>query len=194
MAFESIQFVIKNILPSISAEEWEFMSTSFQIETYKKNSFFNQAGELQTKIGFIEEGLFRGYYLNEKGVEINMRFALENMFITDYAALIQNLPSRYNYQCLENAKVICLPLEKLIEGYQKHKGIERFGRLIAEQILIAQQNRIESFQFYNAEERYLRFLKEFPSLQNRISVAHISSFLGIQRPSLSRIRKQIVQR
>jgi hypothetical protein len=70
-------------------------------------------------------------------------------------------------------------------------GFERNGRLIAEEVLRQQQRRIESFQFDSAEQRYLDFIKEHPELFNRVSLTHLSSFLGIERPSLSRIRKRI---
>jgi len=53
------------------------------------------------------------------------------------------------------------------------------------------ESRVESFQFENAEERYLNFMKQNPDLYNRISLSHLSTYLGIQRPSLSRIRKKI---
>ena len=64
-------------------------------------------------------------------------------------------------------------------------------RLIAEHLLIKRQNRIESFLFENAQERYLNFIENYTSLQNRITLTHLSSFLGIERQSLTRIRKNI---
>jgi len=79
------------------------------------------------------------------------------------------------------------------EGMAKFSGIELFGRMMAENILKMQQRRIESFQFLNAEQRYLEFIRESPELFNRISLSHLSTYLGIQRPSLSRIRKKIAR-
>lgn len=78
------------------------------------------------------------------------------------------------------------------QGYDQFIGFERNGRLIAEAILQQQQRRIESFQFDSAEQRYLDFIQENPGLFNRISLTNLSSYLGIERPSLSRIRKKIV--
>jgi hypothetical protein len=72
--------------------------------------------------------------------------------------------------------------------------LEKYGRLIAQEILKDQQKRIESFLFENAEQRYINFVKENPNLNNRVSISYLSTYLGIERPSLSRIRKKISHR
>ncbi|MBL4649747.1 MAG: hypothetical protein JKY03_08450 [Aureispira sp.] len=87
--------------------------------------------------------------------------------------------------------MVTLPYRHIQEGYRRYENLERYGRLIAEEILQQKQQRIESFQFYKAEQRYLQFRDENPSLFNRISLTHLASYLGIERPSLSRIRKKL---
>lgn len=79
-------------------------------------------------------------------------------------------------------------------GYNQFAGLERYGRLIAEEVLKMLQKRVESFQFETAEIRYLNFISQHPALFNRISLTHLASFLGIERPSLSRIRSNIARR
>jgi Mn-dependent DtxR family transcriptional regulator len=54
-----------------------------------------------------------------------------------------------------------------------------------------QQRRIESFLFENAETRYLDFIKENLDLFNRVSLSNLASFLGIERQTLTRIRKKL---
>ena len=76
-------------------------------------------------------------------------------------------------------------------SYDKFKNSEMQGRLIAEKVLTILNDRVESFLFNTAEERYLSFMHENPDLIQRISLTHLSSFLGIERQSLSRIRSRI---
>jgi len=47
---------------------------------------------------------------------------------------------------------------------------------------------ISSIRFQSAEERYKALIKEYPSLQQRTSLGHIASYLGITQETLSRIR------
>jgi DNA-binding MurR/RpiR family transcriptional regulator len=42
---------------------------------------------------------------------------------------------------------------------------------------------------YSAEERYAQLMEKHPEMVQLISVKHLSSYLGIQPESLSRIRK-----
>ena len=65
------------------------------------------------------------------------------------------------------------------------------GRFIAENVLTILSDRVESFLFNTAKERYLKFITENPELLQRVSLTHLSSFLGIERQSLSRIRGTI---
>ena len=54
--------------------------------------------------------------------------------------------------------------------------------------------RMESFIFKTPEERYLDLIKNHPDIFNNIPLYHISSYLGIKGPSLSRIRKRISEK
>jgi CRP/FNR family transcriptional regulator len=78
--------------------------------------------------------------------------------------------------------------------YQQLQGFERYGRLIAEEILKRQQARIESFIFQTAEQRYLDFIKYQPNLFNRISLSLLCSYLGIERQTLTRIRQKLAHK
>jgi hypothetical protein len=80
------------------------------------------------------------------------------------------------------------------DGYNEYKNIERYGRLVTEEVLVQQQTRVESFLFEKAEERYLNFIKRSPNLFNRISLTYLASYLGIERQSLSRIRKKLAMK
>jgi hypothetical protein len=39
----------------------------------------------------------------------------------------------------------------------------------------------------------MKFVKENPDLFNRVSLSHLASFLGIERQSLTRIRKKLTR-
>lgn len=178
--------------PKVTQQEWDYFQSGFTLHTFKPRTFFIEVGKTHQQLGFVTKGLIRGYYNNERGEEITITFVKENQWATDYPSLLLGKPSRYSFQCLEPTTLITVPYAHINEGYNRYVGFERNGRLIAEEVLKQQQRRIESFQFDSAEQRYLDFVQENPQLFNRISLTHLSSYLGIERPSLSRIRKKIV--
>lgn len=184
--------VINQLNPKVSADEWEYFKIGLAVQKLNPRDYFIESGKRNHLLGFVTSGLIRAFYINQLGEEITISFIKEFEYATDYSSLLIHKPSRYNYQCLEPTTVVTVSYNHIQIGYDKFAGFERNGRLIAEDVLKRQQSRIESFQFDNAEHRYLDFVKNNPELFNRISLTHLSSYLGIERPSLSRIRKKIV--
>lgn len=190
--FTQFQQALLALNPRIRPQEWSYFLQGLTPHSLAPKAFFIEANKPNELIGFLTRGLIRGYYLNEAGEEITTTFIPENSWVTDYPSLLMGKPSRYSFQCLEPTTLITVSYFHIQQGYDQFMGFERNGRLIAEAILQQQQRRIESFQFDSAEQRYLDFIQEHPSLFNRISLTHLASYLGIERPSLSRIRRKIV--
>lgn len=174
-------------------EELNFLRSHLIIKEFSKKDFFFVSGEIQKKMGFVCKGLLRRYFINDKGNKITTGFINENNYATDYPAFIRQKPTKYFMECLEPSIIIELPYESIHEGYKKFKNNERYGRLTAEHVLKIQTDRVESFLFESAEERYLNFIKQNPDIMNRITLTHLSTYLGIERQSLSRIRSKIVK-
>ena len=181
----------KYLVPAFTAKELEFIKPHLEFRTLKKGQFYLKQGEIQKKLGFVTLGLLRQYYIDLNGKEITVNFTTENNFSTDYNAFIQQTPSKHNIKCLEETTIIELEYKYIQKGYLAFKNYECFGRLIAEKVLIQRQKRIESLLFDSAEIRYLNFIKTHSNLFNRVSLSHLSSYLGVERQSLSRIRKNI---
>ncbi|WP_218127825.1 Crp/Fnr family transcriptional regulator [Niabella drilacis] len=92
---------------------------------------------------------------------------------------------------MTEASVLCICIEDLLFLYQHSHAWERFGRLLAQQAFNIVNERTESFLFKTPEERYLDLIEHHPDIFNNVPLYHISSYLGIQGPSLSRIRKRL---
>ena len=172
-------------------QELDYLRSQLSIKEYSKKEHFFRSGEIQKKMGYVCKGLLRRYYINDKGNTITTGFVNENKYATDYPAFIRQKPTKYFMECLEPSIIIELSYESIQEGYKKFKNIEKYGRLIAEYVLTFQTDRVESFLFETAEERYLNFIEQNTDIISRISLTHLSSYLGIERQSLSRIRSKI---
>jgi CRP/FNR family transcriptional regulator, anaerobic regulatory protein len=168
-----------------------YFAKRVSLKQLKKKEFFLQAGKVQKQIGFIATGLVRSFFIDPEGNEITVGFYAEGENATHYPAFITQKPSRYFIQCLEPTAMICLSFDDIQDMYRQYSAFEHYGRLIAEQVLVRQQNRIETFIFQTAEERYLDFVKNYPQLFNRISLSHLCSALGIGRQTVTRIRQKL---
>lgn len=188
---DTFEASVRQLCPQLHPEAWEYLKSGLKTIHLPVKHFYIQANVVQQTIGFVLKGLLRGFYINEQGNEMTIRFVEEGSYATNYTAFITQQPGRYYYQCLEPCELLTLSYYHIQRGYQLHEGLERYGRLIAEEVLKYQRSRIESFQFYDAEQRYVNFMEANPQLYNRVSLTHLATFLGIERPSLSRIRKKL---
>jgi CRP/FNR family transcriptional regulator, anaerobic regulatory protein len=182
---------IKSFVPEITDDEIDAYSSLLSVKNYQKKDIIIKAGQTQHEIGFIANGLIRSYFLDNNGSEITVRFHSENDYAIHYAAFITKQPSKYNFVALEPTSVVNISFENMHKAYNTLPSIQKFGRLIAEEVIKTQQYKIESLLFLTAEERYLEFIKYYPKLYNRISLTHLCSYLGIERQTLTRIRQKI---
>lgn len=182
---------IQSFCPGVTGDELLQFSDRLTTREMNKKEFFLQSGKVQKEMGFIAKGLIRSFYIDNDGNDITVGFYSEGDYASHYDSFVCQKPSLYSIQCLEPTAFICLSYENMQWAYTHLPSFERYGRLVAEEILKRQQARIESFIFQTAEERYLSFIERYPTLFNRVSLSHLCSYLGIERQSLTRIRQKL---
>ncbi|MCZ8296191.1 Crp/Fnr family transcriptional regulator [Flavobacterium sp.] len=190
-AFDAYLSTVKMLCPEVSVQELNYIREGLSISKLNTRGIYINANAVQREIGFVYSGLLRGFYIDKYGNQISIKFIRAYEFATHFSAFITHNPSKYYFQCLEPTVIVNIPYEHIQAGYRKFPILERYGRLVAEEVLKGMQKRIESFLFETAEERYLNFLSDYPDLIGRVSISNLSTFLGIERQSLTRIRKKI---
>jgi len=179
----------------LSDDDLRLAAPHWTPRTIAKNEFFNYRNAVCRSVGFIVKGLFRVYYVDPATqTEHTVIFVPEGAFLTSLKSLLTQEACPYYIAALEDAELLVISVEQLQQLYAQAHGWERFGRLLAEQYLVFQQAKGESLLFQSAEQRYLGLLQQFPGITQRVSLGHIASYLGIQPPSLSRIRAQLGKR
>ena len=178
-------------MASIPQSEWEAFIQHLSERTFEKNDFLVSAGEVAPNFYFIASGLVRFFYSTEDGKEFNKHFAMENGFAGSFQSLVLGEPCGFFIQALERTETIVLPNRVLNEFYDRHPCWERIGRRNAENLALFKEMREKEFLLDSLETRYRRFLKDYPSLTDRIPQYHIASYLGVTDVALSRIRKKI---
>lgn len=176
----------------ISDEEISQIQPFIVVKKYSKNEFIIKEGEFCPFIGFLNSGLIRSYMHND-GKELTNQFIFENCFFTYLEGLLQPIASHKNFVALENCEALILKkddLPKILEQNPKFESIFR-QLLFDESMFQIKANEAERKE--TPSQRYLQFLQQFPTANNRIPIKYIASFLGIEPQSLSRIRKRLSQ-
>lgn len=181
-----------NQFAGISADDFELSTAFWQHKEYKKGEYYNQHKSVCKYLGFITAGVFRSYIIDNKtSEEKNVFFYSQNQFVVTFKSFINQIPCDYHTQAMTDASVVYINITDLLSLYKQSHKWETFGRLLAQEAFNVSIRRTESFIFQTPEERYLDLIKYHPDIFNTIPLYHISSYLGIQGPSLSRIRKRI---
>ncbi|MBB2181469.1 Crp/Fnr family transcriptional regulator [Lachnospiraceae bacterium MD1] len=157
----------------------------------KKGEYFVRNGEYARKIGLIQSGLFRYYYIDKKGVEYTKGFAAENHFVISYSSMLLNQPSGFSIQALEDSHIYCINYTDWLQLLEGHPCWQVIARKTIEKVYVMKETREREFLLEDAKTRYQSFLESYPGLSDRIKQYHIASYLGISPVSLSRIRKKL---
>jgi CRP-like cAMP-binding protein len=157
-----------------------------------KGDFFNMQQMVCNDLGLIVKGIFRIYYQDPATEDYkNIYFFSENQFVVSFRSFVSRNPCWYFIEAMEDSEIFFISYKDLNSLYETHPNWGKFGRLLAESFFNIAQTRTEEFIFFSHEQRYIRLLEAHPAIIERIPAYHISSYLGITNPSLSRIRKRV---
>ena len=176
----------------LDEKDFQLSSRFWRCNSYKKGEYYNEYKSVCKYLGFVTSGVFRSFIIDERTNEQkNVFLYTKNGFVVTFNSFINQVPCDYHTQAMTDATVIYICIDDLLNLYKKSHSWECFGRLLAQEAFNMAIERAEGFLFKTPEERYLDLLKHHPDIFNSIPLYHISSYLGIQGPSLSRIRRRI---
>lgn len=185
-----LQTFINSIYP-LPASDLQRGLAAFRSLNLAKGDFFVREGETCTQAAFIESGILRTFYPTEKGEARTYCFCSEHHFTTSFKSFISQAPSALSIQALEPCRLLVISYRDLQDLYASSPGWQAIGRLLVEREFLNMENYANSLNAETAREKYLRLLKEQPSVIKKAPVQHIASYLGITRETLSRIRKEL---
>ena len=174
----------------IPPTEWEYARGFLTPRSYAKSEHLLQAGEVAEHSFLLLQGLVRVYYLTGAGKEFISGFVAEDQFCGSVTSIIGGRPSRFFIQALEDVDVVLLPRAAILRLYDRHPCWERFGRIIAEGVMMFHEVK-EGEILDSLETRYLRLRNDHPRLHERVPQYHLASYLGITNVALSRLRGRL---
>lgn len=172
---------------NLSEESWIILKECLTELNVNKGAYLLKENEVCNSVFFISSGYCKSFY-NKDGKEINTAFYFENDLFTNITSLQNGEKSKYAIKAGENSTVIRFDKLLLLDAYKKSQEIESFGRKILELIVKKQEEHLDTFKLLTPAERYENLVLKQPGILQRVSLTQISSYLGISRETLSRIR------
>ncbi|KQB99341.1 Crp/Fnr family transcriptional regulator [Pedobacter sp. Hv1] len=175
---------------SLSEDEEQILLKYIKPLTLKKKAYLLQEGEICKANYFVESGCLRMFFINEKGTEQIVQFALENWWLADYMSLTMQTKSPFYIQTIEPAEIIAIDFKKQDELFDELPQMERYFRIMMQRAYAATQRRFKFFHDYTKEENYRFFVSLFPEFVQRIPQYMLASYLGLTPEYLSELRKK----
>ncbi len=179
---------------SLSEADKAFIKQRFTLRKIKRKSYFLREGDLGFEQAFIISGTMRVFYIDGKTQEHVLYFGFKDWWIGDLASFELRSPSQLNVQALEDTWVLAFTQDGIDQIFQHIPQMERLFRMMAQRTLAVLQKRLFLTVSASAEERYLALIERHPSIEQLVPQHQIASYLGILPESLSRMKKQRIQK
>jgi CRP-like cAMP-binding protein len=170
--------------------EKEIFISFLQQKKLKRKQFFLNDGEICKYSAFVTSGCLRGFTVDKNGIEHVLSFAPPDWWMADMYSLISQKPGILNIEALEDTEIILLSKANQEKLYLEIPKFERFFRILIENSLVANQQRIVDNLSLTAEERYNIFCKRYPTLINHLPQKQIASYIGVTPEFFSRMRNK----
>ena len=123
-----------------------------------------------------------------------MQFACEGWWIGDMYSLITQKPGNLYVEVNEDAEVVLLSKENQEELFQEIPKLERFFRILTENSLVANQERIMDNLSLSAEERFEKFCSKYPTLIHKVPQKQIASYIGVTPEFFSKMKSRLLKK
>ncbi|MFT4754956.1 MAG: CRP-like cAMP-binding protein [Salibacteraceae bacterium] len=179
---------------SFSPKEITQMESKFEQRTLKKGDILLKASNTVNHQYFIRSGCLRTYYVDSSGKEHIIQFAIKNWWISDYTAFFTSGKAIMTIDCIQDASVYRISKEGMESLYIEIPRLETFFRKKMEGAFAGFQKRIIGNLSQSTTEKYISFIRTYPHIEQSVKNYHIASYLGVTTETLSRVRKEIVQK
>jgi signal-transduction protein with cAMP-binding, CBS, and nucleotidyltransferase domain len=155
--------------------------------SFQKNDLIIDASVVNTKSYYILSGLTRTYFIKD-GKEINEYFSSDNEWANSPRSWRTGKPDIYYVSAIEKTIAFCINANDMLFLFDNFPELDKYGRLSMTTLLDHLMERITSFRFTTAKEKYLHFKQTYPDIYHRIPLGMVASYLGISQETLSRLR------
>jgi CRP-like cAMP-binding protein len=188
---EDIKIKFNSYAP-ISEQSWKLIESLIEFQSVKKGELLLRNNQIAKEIHFVCKGALRAFITDTEGNIYNKNIFLEGDLAGSTASLIQQTPSYFEIEALEDSILININYKKYRELIFENEDLKNFYIAYLERNWVIEKEQREiSIVMENATERYLDLLSKYPDISERIALLHIASHLGITPTQLSRIRKTL---
>ncbi|MBS1524949.1 MAG: Crp/Fnr family transcriptional regulator [Bacteroidetes bacterium] len=176
----------------LSEEEFDLLLSHFKREYIPRKYFYLKAGQVCNQKAYVNKGSARTYTLDEGGNEHIIFFAFEDWWLGDLESYYTQQPGKLYVQAMEDCELLCISKTDFDQLQSQVPALKEWDIAKKTKSHFATMQRLMDVKTFSSEERYLQLLEKHPHIFQRIPLQYIASYLDIEPPSLSRMRKRLL--
>ncbi|MBW3519029.1 Crp/Fnr family transcriptional regulator [Flavobacterium sp. NKUCC04_CG] len=190
-----MELLLKSIAKHVdlNEEEKDFLCSKVTEKTFKAKELLLKENEICHQSFFVIDGILQSYNIDEQGVKHTLSLATTGWWIADMYSFLSGKPGQLYIEAIENTTVLCLRKEDQQLLFDRIPKIDRYFRILIENSLIANQQRIIDNLSLTAEERYDRFCEKYPIIKDKVPQIHIASYLGVTPEFFSKMKRKLLK-
>lgn len=174
----------------VNEKDFQEILTFFDLHSLNKKEIIVKAGSRCNYNHFVLNGCLQMFFINDKGTERTIQFAIENWWITDFLAYHHRTITDFYIQAIEDTLFFSITYEKQEQLLSQFPELEKYFRTIYQISYGSSLLRIKYLYDFSKEDIYFHFTEQFPEFAQRVPQYLIASFLGLTPEYVSEIRNK----
>lgn len=169
--------------------EWALILPCWREYAFSRGAVISAAGRVEQRFYIVTKGVQRLSFPHD-GNDICVGFAYNGSWSGEYASFVSRKPARFDVVALTDSVLLGIDHADLHRLFDELKVMERFGRLILEELLVGRATREVEQLSLSAEERYDRLVERSPQLLQLVPQKDIAGYLRMTPETFSRLRRK----
>ncbi len=169
----------------------EIVINCFKPVITKRNVFIVKEGEICQNVYFIVKGCLQVFVYDKDTNEITRDIVTEGTWCSDLISFGSGKPSTENIRTVEPCELLAIDRQSFQKMLETVPQFEKIYKKLLENSYANSVYRINTLNSLSGLER-IKWLMEFrPKLMTRVSSKLIASYLGINKDTFSRLKRQL---
>lgn len=180
-----------NSIQPFSIDLWQHLAIKVEIHVVKKKVFLLKAGQISSRMFFIESGSILCYRrIGDKKIVSGLR--KEGDFLIPADSFYSQSRSTEYFMTLEEGTLCTINYNDLQAVYRDFPEFNTHMRVLAELNARFNEEFLHILRNHSAHTRYMWLPERFPDLVKRIPTKYLASYIGMTVQSFTRVKRELV--
>lgn len=171
--------------------EWAEFSHIWRPFSAKRKEMLTAAGEQESYLYFILEGVQRVYYFDEQNREATLVFSYGPSFGGVLDSFMLQQPARYYYETLTPSHFLRASFRDLDAVMKRNPAVETMVRFGITGALSGVLERVVELQCYSSTDKFTQLLRRSPHILQLVPHKYLANYIGVDPTNFSKLMNTI---